>query len=62
MDVRERGKERCDGMGWGGVHSHHSVAVTGWYLHLPVICTGFCRVEETEREREGEENLYPLYL
>lgn len=50
----------------GGVH--HSVAMTAWYLHLPVICTGFCRVEEEgERRRctrggEERENLYPLYL
>lgn len=51
----------------GGVH--HSVAKTGWYLHLPVICTIFCRVEEKGKRRrrckrgeEERENLYPLYL
>lgn len=50
----------------GGVH--HSVAMTGWYLHLPVISTGICRVEKEGRRRrckrgeEERENLYPLYL
>lgn len=51
----------------GGVH--HSVAMTAWYLHLPVICSGFCGLEEEGKRRrkckggeEERENLYPLYL
>lgn len=72
---RERGLEEMWGKhGWGGLKEtkgggvHHSVAMTGWYLHLPVICTGFCRVEEEGKRRrckrgeEERENLYPLYL
>lgn len=59
-----RGLNETEG---GGVH--HSVAMTGWYLHLPVICTVFCRMEEKGKRRrrckrgeEERENLYPLYL
>lgn len=52
-ELEERwGKRRRGGLNeaeGGGVH--HSVAMTGWYLHLPVICTGFCRVEEEGKRR-----------
>lgn len=70
-DPQERkGKHGRGGLnekgGGGGVH--HSEAMTGWYLHLSVICTGFCRVEEVgkrrrrrrrfKRREEERENLY----
>lgn len=51
-----------------GGGAHHSVAMSGWYLHLPVICTGLCKVERKEeggggvREEKERENLYPFYL
>lgn len=34
-----------------GGGAHHSVAMSGWYLHLPVICTGLCKVEKEGKRR-----------
>lgn len=75
-DRKRELEERWGKRGRGGLNEteggsvHHSVAMTGWYLHLPVICTGFCRVEEEGQRRrrrckrgeEERENLYSLYL
>lgn len=34
-----------------GGGAHHSVAMSGRYLHLPVICTGLCKVEKEGKRR-----------
>lgn len=54
-------KHRRGGLRQRGGGLHHSAALTGWYLHLAVIFTGFCRAQEEEEERRGE-NLSPVYL